>query len=310
MPETFIDVTSPSRAASMPLSCARLPTTPRTWFATASAAASPRGWYRAPLPRRPAPQPKAPSIPMPDDAWGYDEDERGELRLLRPASPSGTPRGPAAYTPNFDASSMHTAAPMYGFGLGSERPMLREVGREAAPEAAAEDDVPRRLRQPMPLAALARRRARRSAFEGSSPHSHSRSPPPRPGPGAFDPPAGLGETCAVLSFPPQARHHVRPRATLPLPPLKRGAVHEVQQPQPLPHPHARLARTKLLAAAPTRSEAAAWPSPGPMRNEPEPRCNRRRRLSTCSVWRCSSRAGRALSSPIAPSTSGGAARKS
>ena len=37
-------------------------------------------------PEAPRPQPKAPSIPMPDDAWGYDEDERGELRFYdRPA---------------------------------------------------------------------------------------------------------------------------------------------------------------------------------------------------------------------------------
>ena len=164
--------------------------------------------------------PTAPAIPVPDEAWGYDEDASGNLRLLRPRFPPGTAVGPGHYDPNFEATSMLRTGPSIDFAHVSER----QQPRAQATEAAA-DDAPRRWPQPpeppaaMPLAAL---RPRRSLAQ--QPEGPRAPPPPPPGPGEFEASAGIGTVRPVLDFPRAARYHVRQGAALPLPPLSRGAL--------------------------------------------------------------------------------------
>ena len=107
----------------------------RASVGTRETRSSPHGWYRAPTTKvTPRALPTAPAIPVPDEAWGYDEDASGNLRLLRPRFPPGTAVGPGSYDPNFEATSMLRTGPSIDFAHVSERQQPRAQATEAAAE--------------------------------------------------------------------------------------------------------------------------------------------------------------------------------
>jgi hypothetical protein len=187
---------------------------PPTRSLLGSPRASPRGWYRPP-PRTQRPRTYAapPAIPIPSQAWGYEEGEHGSLVLAAPEEPAGEPRGPGAYTPT-DATMR--SAPHVDFSLSAARQILlpptpHEGGGLPPPECRV--SVPRR---PLPLAAIAQLSPRR---HWPAQLAQQPSPPPTPGPDAFETRLFRSRPCGT--YPQQSRHFARLLA-LPLPPLSRG----------------------------------------------------------------------------------------
>lgn len=187
-----------------------------------------------------------PSIPVPDMAWGYEENDSGILTLQQPPQfPLGSSRGPGAYSPTaFNLPS----APNYDFSLSRGRGAAAPAddadgfdGDEATADARRNSQhepptwappvsqrccgtrvgpVPIQPRQPMPIAANLQLAPR--------PPSTARPlgpQPPPPGPGTFGTPRGMGAVQQVVrTMPAQTRHYSRAgtRIALPLPPSHRG----------------------------------------------------------------------------------------
>ena len=74
----------------------------------------------------------APSIPVVDQAWGYEEGIDGSLKLQQPEQPSPTPPGPGYYSPA--SVAIKRASPMVGFSAGTGR---QTVVPEACTRSAA-----------------------------------------------------------------------------------------------------------------------------------------------------------------------------
>ena len=86
---------------------------------------------------RPFEKAGVPSIPVCDQAWGYDENAYGALQLQQPPLlPPNSGRGPAAYSP-MDIS--RRSVPTFHFGSPpSEAPKARQPVGEGASEWAEE----------------------------------------------------------------------------------------------------------------------------------------------------------------------------
>ena len=82
-----------------------------------------------------------PSIPVPDMAWGYEEDDGGVLTLQQPEKlPAGSGRGPGAYDPT--TAFTLPASPRYGFGSASGRGKPKRGAGRKAPRDGWEDAAP------------------------------------------------------------------------------------------------------------------------------------------------------------------------
>ena len=157
-----------------------------------------------------------PSIPVRDQAWGYEE-VNGHLILQKPLPLPGSTRGPGAYELATDFTL--PIGPAYDFGQSTGR----EYKDPYSPASQnAEDGQPPRAqtvvppRQPLPLAAMvlhcrdSRNYVRRELPIGQPPEFVKPRPPPSPGPGTFSSARGIGDLGRVRSFPRQTRYHVRP----------------------------------------------------------------------------------------------------
>ena len=157
-----------------------------------------------------------PSIPVRDQAWGYEE-VNGHLILQKPLPLPGSTRGPGAYELATDFTL--PIGPAYDFGQSTGR----EYKDPSSPASQnAEDGQPPRAqtvvppRQPLPLAAMvlhcrdSRNYVRRELPIGQPPEFVKPRPPPSPGPGTFSSARGIGDLGRVRSFPRQTRYHVRP----------------------------------------------------------------------------------------------------
>ena len=164
--------------------------------------------------------------PVPDMAWGYEENQDGVLVLQVPQRhPPGSTCGPGSYSPT-DCFMPHS--PRYDFGrsLGREPPERHtdwtDVEEDDSSASTISDGIGASAptRRPMPIAAVLQR--------GSRPQIKAKPiepASPLPGPGAFAFPLGIGDKLPVSKpLPLQARFFARGVGSvkLPLSPGRRG----------------------------------------------------------------------------------------
>ena len=192
---------------------------------------------RAPLPL-PKPFKRAalpPSIPVSDQAWGYEENADGFLELQQPPPfPPNSHCGPGTYSPNSidlpSAPAINFAAgpgrgaPLVGFtdDMSWCQPSASDAAAGAEDGEAEEppDDGPTIVppRSHLPIAANLRRTSPRYYAKPLMPA------PPTPGPGAYDSSA-MGEAWRHYErLPKQQRYHARVNAVLPLSPRQKDRV--------------------------------------------------------------------------------------
>jgi hypothetical protein len=210
---------------------------------TLSELLSPRGVPKTLPHRPPRPADRAPpSIPVADQAWGYEEGEDGTLVLQQPTPPRGSPCGPGAYSPTpFPLPAVRD------FGHYRPRPPFITNAEDKAQPRYAETLVPKRM--PLPLATMLQRKEPRHQVRAMDP------PPPSPGPGAFDSPRGVGDTGRIRHFPRQVRHYSRGHVKLPLTPAHRAQLHYS------PRAASMIGGTLHVRRAPVHSAFAHAPSP-------------------------------------------------
>jgi hypothetical protein len=159
-----------------------------------------------------------PSIPMPDQAWGYEEEADGSLVLQQP-DPTPFAPGPGSYDPSLDSIKPTAASIDFGAGSGREYqvPEMGPIG-SAVSEELAPGDHEGQTANPKPYSPLPSAthppKLYSSTYGKQRPRYSQTADAPSnaedPAPGVYEVPPGVGRTRPVPAFPRQRRYQVRP----------------------------------------------------------------------------------------------------